>query len=433
MSDLSQDLLVNEDGFELYYARFENNLKSMGDIINFFKKLSKCEQGYAKDLSSITKVDDPKLWRKTEHEIGTFLDCWSTLHTELQKLAQKHEELGQSINNQVTAMEKFYKEKQNTKKQLQKEGNKLTKEMHDSIANLKRAKETYYKDHKTADTTEALYNQRKTEGTKKQKDLDKLHKNSAEAKEKATSADQNYQKTLETANAIQSKFYSSEMPELLREFQKNEEERTNFFKHSMKGFMDSMSQFPPLLSSVTDNLNKAVDKIDTKADVSVFIQEHKGSAVAVPGQIEYEPFGGGDSGSLKLGGSLAGGATIRKTPQSTTPNQPVATVTSTAANANRTFTGVKPSGPLPSFGLTAADEALSVEEKKKKLEGQLTQVKDIIKTEVKSKKGLDKLAVFYQGDPTAQEKAQKEADEQQSRVDKLKAEKKKRYLVSYQI
>ena len=70
MTEFGNDLMVDENGFDLYYNRFENNLKSLGDIINFFKKLSKAEHSYSQDLLSITNVDNPKLWKKTEGEVG---------------------------------------------------------------------------------------------------------------------------------------------------------------------------------------------------------------------------------------------------------------------------------------------------------------------------------------------------------------------------
>jgi len=68
---------------------------------------------------------------------------------------------------------------------------------------------------------------------------------------------------------------------------------------------------------------------------------------------------------------------------------------------------------------------LSAEEKKKKLEGQLKEIKEVIASEVKSKKGLDKLVKFYASDPIAQKKATQEASDQQAKVDALKEEKKK--------
>lgn len=68
---------------------------------------------------------------------------------------------------------------------------------------------------------------------------------------------------------------------------------------------------------------------------------------------------------------------------------------------------------------------MPAEEKKKKLEGQLKEIKEVIASEVKSKKGLDKLVKFYASDPIAQKKATQEASDQQAKVDALKEEKKK--------
>jgi len=68
---------------------------------------------------------------------------------------------------------------------------------------------------------------------------------------------------------------------------------------------------------------------------------------------------------------------------------------------------------------------LSADEKKSKLEAQLKEIKACIASEVKSKKGLDKLVKFYAADPVAQKKATQEAADQQAKVDLLKENKAK--------
>jgi len=81
--------------------------------------------------------------------------------------------------------------------------------------------------------------------------------------------------------------------------------------------------------------------------------------------------------------------------------------------------------PKKTWGLQPEDSSLPVEEKKRKLEGQLKEIKEVIESEVKSKKGLDKLVKFYASDPVAQKKATQEAAEQQAKVNALKEDKKK--------
>eukprot|EP01088_Endostelium_zonatum_P010596 TRINITY_DN240_c0_g1_i2.p1 TRINITY_DN240_c0_g1~~TRINITY_DN240_c0_g1_i2.p1 ORF type:complete len:525 (-),score=165.41 TRINITY_DN240_c0_g1_i2:34-1608(-) len=434
--------MVDENGFDLYYNRFENNLKSLGDMITFFKKLSKAESSYSKDIMSITKgVEDAKLWKKTGTEVGTFHDAWTSLHTELQKLAQKHEELAQNINNQAVAMEKFHKEKGNEKKNLVKTGNKLTKDFHESLDKVKKAKDAYYKDHKSADSNEASYSQKKSDGKTKQKDVDKAHKTATESRDKATGADANYQKLLEGHNQHQDQFYKSLMPSLLKDFQKNEEERTRFFKSTMQSFLQTFNTLGPAYTSAATNLGNSFDAINPQKDVSEFITLNKSSAVNVAPHVVYEPYG--SEGGVNMGSSIkkgpttsfgttsvAGSTSVSNNNASAPASTPVAgsvTIVTPAkvGPSEGAPIAAKPKAALPTFGLTAADDGLTPVEKRKKLEGQLTQVKEMIKTEVKSKKGLDKLTVFYVGDAAAQATAQKEADEQQVRVNTLKAEKKK--------
>ena len=61
---------VQQEGFDLYYNRVDDDLKSVGEMVSFFKKLSSVESGYAKEIAKISKATDPKLWKKTDKEIG---------------------------------------------------------------------------------------------------------------------------------------------------------------------------------------------------------------------------------------------------------------------------------------------------------------------------------------------------------------------------
>lgn len=59
-----------QEGFDLYYEHAEDGLKSVADMSAFFRKLATAEASYAKKLAEISKTIDPKLWRKTDKELG---------------------------------------------------------------------------------------------------------------------------------------------------------------------------------------------------------------------------------------------------------------------------------------------------------------------------------------------------------------------------
>jgi len=418
MSNFSTDLLVNEDGFGLYYSRVADTLKSLDDVSSFFKKLASAESSYSKELFKLSKSVDPKLWKKTDKEIGTVEKSWSTFNSELEKVGKFHEQLASQAEEIVVTIDTWIKEKEKVKQKLNKDGAKLTKDTHDTMTSLKRAKESYYKLHKAADDAEAAYQKKKAEPQAKQKDVDKLSKKSAEAKEKATSADFAYKKVLEKANEHQNSFYTNYMPKLLEEFQSFDEERTQFFKQIMEKYMSLMSALPPALTTTCDALNKVVGEIDAKADVSAFVTSNRSSGVTPPPEIQYEPYVG-ENGVPSTLGSSSSGTTIsppvtRAPPTTAKPIPGGSTIVQTP----------KPSTPTQ-WGLTAADESLTPEEKHVKLEKQLTEINAEIDSEIKSKKGLDKLVKFYAADPAAQKKAVQEAEDQEKKIEGLKGEKAK--------
>lgn len=412
MSNYSADLLVNEDGFGLYYSRVSDTLKSLDDVSSFFKKLASAESSYSKELSKLSKTVDQKLWKRTDKEIGTVEHSWTTFHAELEKVGKFHEQLASKAEELVLTLDNWVKEKEKTKIKLGKDGAKLTKDTHDTMTSLKRAKENYYKLHKAADDAEAAYQKKKGEPTAKQKDVDKLSKKSVEAKEKAQNADVAYKKVLEKANEHQNNFYTTYMPKLLEEFQSFDEERTQFFRQILEQYMTMLSALPPSLSTSCDALNKVVSEIDASSDVATFIANNRASGVTPPPEIQYEPYVSEGGVPSSLGSS----------PSTSSP------ISRSAPTAHKPSIGgsmiAKPQ-TIKQWGLSASDESLSNDQKKAKLEQQLKEINEDIESEIKSKKGLDKLVKFYAADPVAQKKAVQEATDQEKKIDTLKEEKDK--------
>ncbi|KAL6061939.1 cell division cycle-related protein [Balamuthia mandrillaris] len=412
----STDLLVDEDGFPLYYSRLEDDLKSLSDVGSFFKKLGAIEARYAKDVQSLCKTVDPKLWKRTDKEIGTVSSCWQTIHAELDKIAKLHEDLSNKGSKDIYGeVENWLKEKDKTKKKLVKDGGKLTKDMHEMMSTLKRSKETYYKLHKDADNMLATYNQKKADPAAKPKDVEKLNKKSIEARDKANHADGNYKKTLEKANAHRVKFYTQDMPALLDEFQAFEEQRTGFIKKIVEDYMTTMNQLPPLLASTTETINNSVEAIDKQADIDTFIAENAALAVTPPPAIDYEPY---DANAPTDSAATSSGV-LPATPASRIPG--IKSRKGKDKGKDKLGKTQKSTELLRENKGNEANGGLSREAE---IEARLKELKEQIATEVKSKKGLDKLVKFYATDPVAQKKAQQEATDQQAKVDKLKEEQK---------
>lgn len=72
------------------------------------------------------------------------------------------------------------------------------------------------------------------------------------------------------------------------------------------------------------------------------------------------------------------------------------------------------------YGLTEADHALPPGEKAAKIQSQLSDLREAIKAETNSKKGLEKMVKFYARDPVAQEKAIGELEDQKQKIANMK-------------
>lgn len=288
--------------------------------------------------------------------------------------------------------------------QLMGEGQRLTKEFQDIMAALRSAKKNYQSKCEEADKAQSTYLKAKNDPSIKPKKLNELATKSTQANDKAHTADQEYQAALKAANAKQSKFYEQEMPRLLDEFQKFEEDRVTFLKSQLERLASAQADFPPFLADLCKTLATTSTAINKDSDTEAFLRINK-TGVRPPPAIEYEPY------DRENAAPAARPAMPASAPPSATP-----TPKAPPPQA------IKPR-PEIKAGLGAGDETLSKDEKREKLEAQLRELRTAIKVEVKSRKGLEKLVKFYGSDPVAQEKAKGELDEQSRKVAQLRENK----------
>lgn len=388
------------DGFDFLYKRTSEVLLSSTELSKFFTKLHQIEQKYAKDLNKIAKTYRAN--KIIEKELGTFRDCWNLALNELENKGNKHNDFSNRILNEIAIpITQHVKDKETARKKLVMQGQKLTKEYQESLAALQKAKGTYVGRCKEADTATGQYQKAKAEGSIKPKELNKLNSKSAKATDCAMTANTEYRKFLKKANEKQSKFYEKEMPKLLSEFQEFEEERIRFMKSNCVKYAKMENEFPAFYKRSAESLVETSENIDVAKDIDVFLQNFSTKA-SVPPEIPYEPYTptnpnqdfGGPAGSSSAPSSVASAAAPRP--------------------------GARPETTSGDYGLSGADASLSADAKKEKLQKQLEDLRTQIKEQVKSKKGLQKLVKFYASDPVAQDRANKELEEQKAKIQGLK-------------
>ena len=357
------------------------------------------EAKYAKALAKIAR--DYRGNKIIEKELGTFRSTWDLTLTEIETKSNKHNDFSNRVLNELAVpIAAYVKEKENTRKKLVKNGQTLTKEYKDALDALAKAKATYVGRCKDADTATGQYQKAKAEGSIKPKELNKLNSKSAKATDSAMTANSEYRKFLKKANEKQSKFYEKEMPKLLSEFQDFEEERIRTMKSNFSKYSSMESEFPPVYDRSAKSLVDSSDGIDVKRDIETFLIQNKTGQSVLP-EIPYEPY----------------------TP--TNPNQdfggtdsPISSSTSSPMIPKST--SVPTSRAVDSHDHAASTDSYSGEGRHEQLQKQLEELRSTIKEQVKSKKGLEKLVKFYASDPVAQERANRELEDQKEKIQSLK-------------
>ncbi|KAF2070200.1 hypothetical protein CYY_008476 [Polysphondylium violaceum] len=383
----SSDLL---DGFEILYKRTEGVLKCNQEMSNFFKKLSTLESDYSKALLKLVKSTGQKKLIANPFLDGSSKSSWNTTLTELEHVGNQHQVFANLTNDLSNLIDKMVKDKENVRKKLTGDGQKLTKDMKQQLDICTKSKLNYHKLVKEAEVAQTLLNKGQADPKMKQDKVSQLSVKATQAFEKATQADQEYRETLGVTNTKQDEYYHTDMPNLLKEFQAFEEDRIVQGKDIMHKLATYIKEIPPVLNHAAEDIEKGAEQIDKDQDIKQWVSENR-TGVTVPSHIEYHPYEGEG--------------------QSSSNNSP---------NNFRVGTYKPPTTQIKEWGLTAKDQNLGANEKIAKLEQQYSEISVNIRSEVQARSGIEKLIQFYASDPKEQKKAEGELAEADRKIVSLK-------------
>jgi len=201
------------------------------------------------------------------------------------------------------------------------------------------------------------------------------------------------------------------MPNLLHEFQQFEEERVTFSKSILTRYAALLQEIPPVDQAAADLVTQNANKVDPAADIAAFVLQNK-TGVTPPPPIEYQPFEGPTSPAISRTATIA--PVSSPSPRvSVQPTQPSNFKVGTYQAASRESVLQK------EWGLSAGDQALAPDQKRQKLEQQLTEIEGLLKIEITTKSGVEKLVQFYATDPAAQRKAEDELADAERKIKAL--------------
>lgn len=268
------------DKFEVVCKKISNGKNFTGTVSKFLQKRAQIEREYAKNMVKLCKD-------KTfagDLEVGTLKDCWQTYRDDLEAMANKHDALAEETNTLFETITTYLTEARGFRKTLVANGDKVTKELRAAERKEATAKQNYEKLKKAQEESEEEAN--KASGTAKEA---KLKKNAEAATKKAETGDLEYREAVKQLQGSQQKFYHDEMPKILDDLQKLEEERIDKMKDWFLRVVATQETIPPAVTSAAQSMRKASEAIDRATDISNFISQTK-SGLPKPPEAKYEPY-----------------------------------------------------------------------------------------------------------------------------------------------
>eukprot|EP00276_Gloeochaete_wittrockiana_P019583 CAMPEP_0184358960 /NCGR_PEP_ID=MMETSP1089-20130417/117598_1 /TAXON_ID=38269 ORGANISM="Gloeochaete wittrockiana, Strain SAG46.84" /NCGR_SAMPLE_ID=MMETSP1089 /ASSEMBLY_ACC=CAM_ASM_000445 /LENGTH=457 /DNA_ID=CAMNT_0026697547 /DNA_START=16 /DNA_END=1389 /DNA_ORIENTATION=- len=270
------------DKFEEVYKHASNGKGFCKGLSDFYTKRAAIEREYAKKLQALCK--------STERDYGSLNISWIGIKDEVDNIAKKHLEFAESVALQVAEpVNNFLRDTRKNRSTLKEQGRKLIKDLAAAKSRTTAAKQEYDLSCKKKDDTKLEFD-RANANNQQSPQIEKIAKRLKADDKKASLAQKKYQDTVEVFRSMQDAYYDREMPKVLEEFQRMEEQRVERVRSVIATFIELQRSVAPEINSSCDRMNISYLQNNPRQDIDAFIQEHR-SGEALPERCEYEPYG----------------------------------------------------------------------------------------------------------------------------------------------
>eukprot|EP01087_Luapelamoeba_hula_P008905 TRINITY_DN2266_c1_g1_i1.p1 TRINITY_DN2266_c1_g1~~TRINITY_DN2266_c1_g1_i1.p1 ORF type:complete len:505 (+),score=129.05 TRINITY_DN2266_c1_g1_i1:107-1621(+) len=264
------------DGFEKTSLRLGQGKQFCIDLQAFTKKRIEIERDYAKRLQTLVKTTKMA-------EMGSVEGAWNSIKTETDSIAVAHTALADALFNRVDdVIKQWLAETQKQRKQLKLTGKKLLADFGSAKKEVESAKNKYEGSRKKQDATQAEMNADAANAAKIQKKLGADQKTSEKA-------DEGYKKAIDKLKVMETKFYDTDLPQILREYESMELARLRVLKEVMHNFADAQAAVPPSEKAACDGMKSRVEAISVDADMQLFTSQTK-TGQPKPARVQYHPY-----------------------------------------------------------------------------------------------------------------------------------------------
>jgi len=271
------------DGFDKVCDKTERGEEFTRQCIKYMEKRKEVEEKYAQGLSKMSTLF-------SDREDGTTKDCWNAFGAETTVLSKDRETFVVDIEGIIQGMRDQLVLDRKTRTDLVTKGKKLVKDLANSEDLCTKARAKYVSARKQQQKSDEYYKALKVKGI--QKSIEKAEKTLKKDKEVANAADDEYRKTVIALAKHQDKYYTEDMPSLLKEFEAFERTRILNTKRSFGSFVQQQAKIGPSWGQTTDRFQKKVEAINPDTDLNSFVSQNRPENAQPPPRAQYMSWDG---------------------------------------------------------------------------------------------------------------------------------------------
>lgn len=271
------------DGFDKVCEKAERGEEFTKTVLKYMEKRHEIELKYSAGLGKMNSIF-------SEREDGTTKDCWSTFGAETAALSQDRANFVADIDSVINSLKQQMAEDRKTRLDIVAKGKKLVKDLANSDDLCSKARAKYVTARKNQQKSDEKYKALKVKGV--QKNIEAAEKALKKDKDVANAADDEYRKTVIALAKHQDKYYTEDMPALLKEFEAFERARILSTKRLFAQYCQFQAKIGPSWTQSTDRFQKKIEAINPDVDLNAFVSQNKPESPQPPPRAQYMSWDG---------------------------------------------------------------------------------------------------------------------------------------------
>uniref|UniRef100_A0A3P9KNE5 Formin binding protein 1b n=1 Tax=Oryzias latipes TaxID=8090 RepID=A0A3P9KNE5_ORYLA len=280
------------DQFDNLEKHTQWGIEYVDKYTKFVKERSEIEISYAKQIRNLSKKYQPKKNSKEEEESKyTFCRAFLTSLNELNDYAGQHEVIAENLTSQIiTDLTRYLQELKAERKSHFHDGRKAQQQLESSWKQLESCKKKFERDCKEADRAQQHFERMDADINVTKADVEKARQQAQVRHQMAADSKNDYHSYLQKFNQEQHEHYYTVIPNIFQKLQDMEEKRIERLGVCMKTFAEVDRQVLPIVGKCLDGMTSAAEGIEPKTDSNQVVESYK-SGFEPPGDVEFEDYG----------------------------------------------------------------------------------------------------------------------------------------------